>query len=330
MDLITQSGARKFLGCRKAYEFRYERNLVTKVEPHELAFGTIWHDALQAHHLGQDAMAVIREKCKSHQTNDDMYNLVAMMRGYVERHGHVDDEPFEVVALEQEFSVPLIDPRSGKQIGEWKRGGKVDGIIRMRRSGKLWLMEHKTAARIDAAYLGKLWLDFQITSYSGVAAEVYGEPLEGVLYNVTRKLPKAQRARKLPETDGEWDVRYEAAKNKKLLKRKLGETDGEYAERLCHSYRDGEMFHREEILLDALSIDKVQLETAMIVEDINQARRDGTWYRNTDNCFKFYKGCEYLPLCRSHENPLLIDAHYTTKAAHSELSQPTESEDGDE
>lgn len=328
MDLITQSGARKFLGCRKAYQFRYERNLVLKAEPHELYFGQIWHDALQAHHLGHDAMGVIREKCKSHQTNDDLYNLVAMMRGYLDRYGQPDNEEFEVVALEQEFSVPLIDPRSGRQIGEWKRGGKVDGIIRRRSSGKLWLIEHKTAARIDAQYLAKLWLDFQITSYSGVAAEIYKEPLEGVLYNVTRKLPKVQRARKLPETDGEWEAREAAAKNKKLLKRKMGETDGEYAERLCHSYRDGEMFHREEIFLDQLSIDKTIAETAMIVEDINAARRDDTWYRNTDNCYKFYKGCEYLPLCRSHENPLLIEAHYTEKAPHSELSQQgTEDED---
>lgn len=330
MDLITQSGAKRFLSCRKSYEFRYERELVPNQEPHELWFGQIWHDALQAHHLGQDAMAVIREKCKSHQTNDDMYNLVAMLRGYIDRHGTPDDEEFEVVALEQEFSVPLVDPRTGRQIGEWKRGGKVDGIIRKRSSGKLWLMEHKTAARIDAQYLAKLWLDFQITSYSGVAAEIYKEPLEGVLYNVTRKMAKVQRARKLPETDAEFAQRQAEAKAPNRLKRKMGETDGEYGERLCHSYRDGEMFHREEIYLDQVSIDKVQLETAMIVDDIDRARKEGTWYRNTDNCFKWHKGCEYLPICRSNENPLLIDASYTKKAPHSELSVNTESEDGDE
>lgn len=50
----------------------------------------------------------------------------------------------------------------------------------------LYLLEHKTAAAIDAGYLDKLWYDMQIALYTNyLRSQDY--PIIGVIYNVLLK-----------------------------------------------------------------------------------------------------------------------------------------------
>lgn len=319
--ILSQSAIKDFQTCRKRYDYRFERGLVPKTTPIELTFGSAVHDGLQAHHLGRDEHIiedVINQKAVS---EPERINALAMLTGYRAKY---PTEDFEVLALEQEFRLPLKhhDQSVAQTHDDFVRGGKLDGVIR--RPDGVWLMEHKTAAKIDAAYLQKLWLDFQITWYGPVVEDIFGEPLRGVLYNVIKKLAKKEFHPVVGETDEEWDARYEAAKNKKLLKRKLSEGPAAYAERIFDAYRDPEMYHREEILLDRRLIDTVQREGSQIADDIRRARVFGSFYRNTESCFKWSKPCAYLPICQNLESPVIIENNYDVKPPHEELNTSME------
>ena len=122
------------------------------------------------------------------QTWVDARDLVAhMLLNYVENYG--DDSNWDVIATEQSFEV-VIRLSNGQTI---IYTGTFDGVYRDRMTGKLWLMEHKSAASIPST--GYLELDDQAGSYFAFAEPVLkskgimhdDEHLEGIMYNFLRK-----------------------------------------------------------------------------------------------------------------------------------------------
>jgi hypothetical protein len=73
-------------------------------------------------------------------------------------------EEFTVIALEKTFAAPIVNPETGAASRSFLLAGKVDGIVRI--GADHYILEHKTAASIDADYLERLWTDFQIAIYS--------------------------------------------------------------------------------------------------------------------------------------------------------------------
>jgi hypothetical protein len=58
----------------------------------------------------------------------DLIKAQELMRGY---HIRWMDEPFHVLAVEEEFVTPLVNPDTGKPSVTWQRGGKIDAIARV-------------------------------------------------------------------------------------------------------------------------------------------------------------------------------------------------------
>jgi hypothetical protein len=114
---------------------------------------------------------------------------IAMLDEYVREYGR--DEQWDVIATEQQFQA-LINAEvfEGRKI---VYVGTFDGVYRDLSTGKLWLMEHKTAS--NTPNTGYLELDDQAGSYFMVAENVLrhkgimapGEKLEGIMYNFLRK-----------------------------------------------------------------------------------------------------------------------------------------------
>ena len=173
---------------------------------------------------------------------------------------------------------------------DFRLAGKVDGIVR--RDGDPWLLEHKTTSYLGAAYLERLWIDFQILLYALYVREVLGIPVVGVVYNI---LVKAR------------------------LRQGKAESDDAFAVRLAAKYAKPEMFHREEILLAMDRYDAVRRELWELVGAFSDARHRGVFYQNTDHCNRWGRSCEYLPLCRSGGNPNLIEHMYERRTPHEEL-----------
>jgi hypothetical protein len=132
---------------------------------------------------------------------------IEMMKFY-KQYAVVNDD-FIVFMTEHDFSVPIWDyenncilkridvreesPNYGKELEVHARG-RLDGLT-VKPSGKMGIIDHKTAEKVGEEYFAKLETDEQCTSYlwaAEVEAQYYnlphkGEPLEEVIYNTLRK-----------------------------------------------------------------------------------------------------------------------------------------------
>ena len=324
MEISTYTMWDKFRNCQKLYELRYERQLVPNDRDRNLILGEVIHEALATWHWSnyQDRWKLVMEQI------DDMFrkapewdntgwiNAKALMAGYMKTY------PFETwKCVDTEIAVEgtIRNPRTTGESRTWNFHGKVDGLIK--RDGEYWILEHKTASTVDAAYLDRLWMDFQIGLYTRYMQEHRNIQIAGVIYNV---LQKARLKQAEGETDGEYQTRRAEAiakskTGKTSIKQKIAESDEEYMARLVDKYLSGGMFYREEVLFDQDMLTELQSQLWEMSQAALHARRRGEFYRNTAYCFKWNKPCEYLQICRSGENPAVIENLYHIEPPHQEL-----------
>jgi len=315
-----------FRNCRKACEYRYEIGLVPREKDPNLSFGSLIHECLQTWHGTRDLAAVIDfidRACASRREDDsvrrDWHLARAIMTGYAARY---PQEEFDIVALEKTFEGAIINPATGASSRSFVLAGKVDGIVRI--GGDHYILEHKTAATIDADYLERLWTDFQIAIYSYYVEQALGIPITGIIYNV---LGKARLQQSKGETEEEYQARraelLEKSKTgKTTAKRKLPESDEEFRARMAVKYLEPEMFHREMLYLSRDRFDVLRAELWELTQALLDARRRKVFYQNTAFCFNYNRPCAYFPICRSNGNPNVIDNFYTIEAPHEELRVP--------
>lgn len=325
--LITYSQLSSFLSCRRKMKWRYLDELVPLDQPHSLRFGSLIHDCLERWHGGETLGAVLNfidrqipDHRQDPKRNADWHLATAMMRGYAATY---PSEDFEVVALEKAFEGPITNPTNGEVSPSYVFGGKVDGIVK--RADGYYLFEHKTAAQIDASYLEKLWTDFQIIVYAVYAKKVWGIDIKGVIYNV---LTKAKLKQKTGETEGQFEARRaeliaKSKTGKSSAKRKMPETDADYQTRLVAKYAEPGMFHRELIYLSRDQRRLVSQELWDLAKELVHAKDADAYLPNRGACFQYGRACAYLPLCRSPENPDLIENLYERRPPHTELATET-------
>lgn len=314
-----------FRNCRKACEYRYVLGLAPREKDPNLSFGTLIHGCLEIWHRSGDLSGVldfIDRACPTRRADDgvrkDWHLARAMMTGYAARY---TSEDFSIVALEQTFEGPIINPETGAPSRSFVLAGKVDGIVRIGKDN--YILEHKTAGSIDADYLEKLWTDFQIAIYSHYVEQALGVPITGIIYNV---LAKARLQQSKGETEEEYQARRaELIANSKTgrstAKRKLPESDEDFQVRLAAKYADPEMFHREMLYLSRDRFDVLRAELWELTQAFLDARRRGMFYQNTAFCFHHNRPCAYFPVCRSNGNPNVIENFYERVAPHEELRE---------
>ena len=238
------------------------------------------------------------------------------MSAYAE---HYPAEAFEVVALEKTFEGPIVNPATGATSRSFILAGKVDGIVRQ--DGQYFLLEHKTAAQIDASYLERLWTDFQIILYAWYLEQTLGITVSGIIYNV---LVKARLRQGKGETEAEYEARRDeliakSKTGKSSAKRKLPEDDETFQQRLQEKYLEPGMFHREVLYISRDQFEELRAELWELSKAMLDARRRDTFYRNTSYCFQYGRPCAYFQLCRSGGNPNVIENHFQRIAPHEEL-----------
>jgi len=116
----------------------------------------------------------------------------AMLEEYVDHYGK--DPQWSIIAIEQEFAVKINF--RGEVVAIF--ASRWDGVLRDLSTGKLFLLENKTASQIVTAYLE---LDDQGGSYLAVAEAVLrakgilkaNEHIEGIIYNFLRKAAPDER-----------------------------------------------------------------------------------------------------------------------------------------
>lgn len=186
---IDNSRAKAWMNCPLEYWERYEQNIQPTYREGRspYAFGSRCHELLQQRHeqLRGIAPAPFAPLLDSPELEAEAQETFALYQA------HWGVEPFEMVAEEQFFEVPIA---SHTYIGEF------DGIVRATKPceylseadvGKLFLLETKTERRNSKSNTSLAWQQkSQVGLYIWAAEQVYQEPFAGIILNViTRQSP---------------------------------------------------------------------------------------------------------------------------------------------
>lgn len=318
-----------FRNCRKKYEWRYIHKLVPLERPQALAFGALIHECLELWHGGASAPHVLSHidasltDLSDPAVKSDWHLARAMMAGYIKRY---PSEDFSVVYLERVFDGPIINPATNAASRTFTLSGKADGIVRDKATGQYFLLEHKTAAQVDASYIERLWCDFQIQLYCWYVENSLNIRISGVIYNILGKSKLRQRQ---GETEEEFEIRRaellaKSRTGKTTAKRQLPEDDADFAARLEAWYDREDAFTRELIYVSRDQIEALHSELWELTQSYLDARRRGIFYQNTSFCFQYNRPCPYFQLCRSGGSQNLIDNFYRKEEPHSELAEQAE------
>ena len=283
----TYSSWQMFIDCQRKYFWRYvqEKVLVGKITA-PLFFGTGIHEALKIWHASRDRLAVKNSLAVSFSGNDVLFDTgCLMMEQYALTY---PSETFEIRDLEHEFSGPILNPDSNRKSRKFLLRGKVDGIVYEGHDD--FVLEHKTASRLDKNYLDALWTDFQTLLYSHAIRETEGIPIRGVVYNMLLK----------PRADIKDVVKW---------------------------YEKESRFHREILIFSQSDFDRVCRQLWDLTQQLQFCTRKNQWLQNTKQCFAYQRQCPYFQICKSDNNPMVIENYYEHKPAHSELSPDTETND---
>lgn len=310
---ISYSLLTLFRNCRKAAYYRYVKGLKPLQKSSALNFGTIIHSGLEHWHTHKDIKAAVKHIEPQFILIDDFLAGASMLEAYAQKYRVDDLEPVIVdgkSGIEVDFDYPILDTDTLEFIPGVSMVGKIDGIVK--RDNEYFLLEHKTAYKLDGNYIDKLWSDFQITLYCYYVNKFFKLPCSGVMYNI---LVKPDFKRKKGESLEEFTERYnEAARTNKSgktnVKRKLPESDSDYVTRLAEFYQEPASIHREVIYIGKKQMKHVISEVSELTKAFMACMQRDRFYMNTDNCFKYNSPCPYFAICKSGGSEHIINNCY--------------------
>jgi hypothetical protein len=306
---LTNSARNTYLNCNRKYQYSYVYGLAPRKPSVPFLVGGLFHDELDKMYTdgefdetaARNRIAKACEKASNYEglTPDDsdkiwMQQAIAMgaVKGYAKRYLEQDLEKWEVIAAEGDFSVPIGDG--------WFYKGKTDLIVRERKVNKMLgrrrnlLVEHKTAGRLDAAYVAKLPLDSQILGYAWAKGQE-GVKLDGVIYNVTKK----------PQ-----------------IRLRQNETMNQFYKRVEEEYilNPVSYFYRETLVFSPQDIKRFAGDLKDFTKDIERSQAANKFSVNTSHCTAMGV-CPFMKLCLEGVNKTTL-MHYRIKdRPHEELPQ---------
>jgi hypothetical protein len=127
LPIVTNSSLKTFRSCPRKYYYRYELGVRSLAKSDALRFGTLFHAGLEVWWKTKN----VDLACIAMQENEsDPFELAkadVLLRGYDARWGK---EPYEVVAVEAEFTAPLVNPTTGHASKTFELSGKIDAIVK--------------------------------------------------------------------------------------------------------------------------------------------------------------------------------------------------------
>jgi hypothetical protein len=193
--VIHQSDIQLFLRCRRRWY--WESRLHAFLEPIDegrsaLWFGTGWHFALEDYHgyrrfpTPAAAFAAYVEAWPRSELPPDYEALTALAEGMLDYYANVwlprRPDRYETLWRDgvPQVEVPFVVPIPGLRA---LYGGTFDRIV-TDADGRLYVLDYKTAARFE---LEKLAHDAQVSLYYWAARQLYGEAVEGCIWQYHRK-----------------------------------------------------------------------------------------------------------------------------------------------
>jgi hypothetical protein len=178
-QLYTSSRLKTLRQCLRLHQYKYVFG-IRGPETDVMRFGTVGHAALEAYLLAWKAGELEQRLPRALAEVEklpgifEQAKLRALLVAYDLRWG---GEDWEILDVEREFRYEL---------GGYLIGGKVDAIIRDRRDGRVYVLEHKTTgsdASAGSTYWERLTIDTQVSVYVD-GATTLGYEIAGVIYDV--------------------------------------------------------------------------------------------------------------------------------------------------
>lgn len=237
------------------------------------------------------------------------WKVRALITGY---HDHWKRSQFNVLAVEETFQLPIINPQTGRSSRTYTQGGRFDLMVDF--DARTWMVEHKSTSEDigdpGSSYWRRLAIDSQVSMYA-LANWQSGRKLDGTIYDVIRK--PTIRPKQVTKAD-----------QKKLIEAKIycdfAVDDHDIAEADGNQFSETPKLFFLRLLRDTLDnptkyfqrrpvprVDNEILEWAgelwQVAQDIRQTELTGTHYRNSGACMNWGRPCEYLPICSGHDTP---------------------------
>ncbi len=279
--LLTATRLATLRRCPRQHYYRFELGLSRIRSSDALRLGAAFHRGLELHNVGMPAAEALSQAAASYDAVPEWADtfewqveretVQQLLTGHFWRYGSDD---VQVLAVEQGFELPLVNPHTGRPSRAFALAGKIDAIVRLA-DGRLAVLEYKTSGEDigpDSDYWLRLRCDPQLSQYV-LAARALGYEVTTVLYDVTRKPTIRPRNKPQPETPAQYGAR---------LLQDIGDRPDYY-------------FQRREVprLEDELA--EFQLELWQQAKQLLDSRRHGRWFRNVQ---RFTCGtCEFANLC---------------------------------
>jgi len=231
----------------------------SKFKGRALGIGTVFHAGCASWYMTDfNETAAVAECMAIDEELERADRLLAagMVKGYAQNYAGCT---WEILEIEKDMYVTV----NGTDFIV-----KMDGIVRI--GMDVWVLEHKTASRIDRNYWAQREMDLQIDLYL-IAAKMLGYNPKGVLYDVVVK-PKL-----------------------KFLDR---ETEEQYINRCAAWVQQPGKMEQVQYIRTPEQLEYTTRDTTEMVACTQRAIKSDQFPRNMNACFDFYRDCEFLPVCQ--------------------------------
>lgn len=331
---ITNSELSCFRRCQREHRLAYGLGYRAREHVESLRFGTAFHAGLEAWWRGEGVERAVEAAVEGVDDAYEAAKLRVLLLGYDARWA---GEHYDVVAVEQEFRAPLVNPETGAASRTFVLGGKLDGLLRR------GFVEHKTTSQeigVGSMYWRRLTLDPQVSTYYA-GAKALGHEVDHCVYDVVRK--PALRPSQVPlvdedgvkivlSLDGERVRTKDQKKWRQTGDAELGyvlqtrpETPEEYEQRLAEEVatHPDRYFQRGEVVRLEADEHEAQLDAWQLTRAMREAEIAGRFPRNPDACQRFNRTCGFFDVCcgtASLDDPSRFER---VDNVHQELSQET-------
>lgn len=328
LNVLTHSRMQCRKACGERHHIAYQLGVRREIGEQPLRMGEAIHVALDQYaqfKLSGDMDAALEKAAKTimrqyehtpswadnFKWKTEQEICLCLFYGYVWRW---QDDDVEIVATEQAFSLPIVNPDTGRTSRNYTFAGKLDKIILWQAANAV--MEHKTTDASldpDSDYWSRLRIDTQISGYY-LAANELGYDVRTVVYDVIRK-PGIRPLESVPCTD-EHNRRIIIDSNGQRMFKASGEpylsadpkkgrfaqsrpeTIQEFGDRLIKDIRERPDFYyaRREIPRLGCDIHDFRRELWSIQQSMKAEENNGWHFRNSDACLKPYP-CPYREPC---------------------------------
>lgn len=287
MELLTNSRKSTYQECPRKFDLVFQRKYRPVKEPAPLKFGRLIHRALEMYYINTSMELIYNEINAMDASEYDKVSICELMRGYDIKWGR--DLP--VLAVEQQYEIPLINPDTMAASKTFTMAGKIDVVVGTKDDAAN--MEHKSTAEDigpESNYWSKLNMDPQNVNYV-IGAQGLGYNITKTIYDVIHKpysKPAKETANKKYKKDGTLYANM----------RDADEAPEEYAVRLREHiaenpdryYQRREIAYMEDDLVECLA------DMWAVGKQIMESRKFNRWPRRPAACHT-YSECPFFPVC---------------------------------